>query len=1018
MLYGMLFIFYAGMTWGETISEASFLRQVGVKYLSLVFLAHALVSIISTSIYSAFVDRIHNDRLLIAVSAASVIAIGFGVSLLEMEKFGAAYLTLYVLARVIRTIFILHWWTYVNGFYDTQSSKRIVPVLSSSSRLAIITAGLTVPLLTSLMDTDRIMLIWISSLVIVSGLVWLMPRLIHQQYGAEHGGSLKHASHLENIREGFRYVSRSVYLRWMAVSTFILVLIFALLNYQAGKTMLGELHSVRQLSIFIGQINALAGLIMLPVQMFLFSRIVSRIGVGTANLIYPAGTLVISGLVVAFPVDLTVAALAYFDRTTFRFDVRETSNNLLYNAVPQQIKGRARAFIEGGITPLGLIVSSLLLIVLQQMTSNWALLSLLGLLAVAYMATSIILRRQYSRALITMLEQEDLSVLLSLASDLTIADSDTMHWLRNKLNETTSSDLKIFIAKIIKEVGGSEARPILEELSHSSDTYARLAAIELLSETDSRNELTPAFWERLLDDPDPRIRRAALAGLQQWRGEDSSEFLEAALECLRDLDMEVRAAAIPPLIHSGDLFYMAGAVQELVAMLNHADPAIRAQGVQVSSKAGDARTIRSLVNYLDEESDDVRLQALVGIEALLGKSTPPKLVSLVADKISMLMKSKSDRIRLAVVRISGKMNQPAAHTCLLDALTDPASSVRQQAVQTLSRLGTPMIPSLVRMMDGTRGESSKMAAVTLTMIQPSEYGPRLETYLQSCLQEIYQNHIRLNALTSCGSHQGIALLKSTLLQRNQQLLTDIFDLLRAKYAADTVRVVSESLKSDNQRVRANAIEALESLTTPQTAKLIAALFDVEQTSADLGRQGMESLELVQQDTAQTIRELLSRPDDSWLRAVMIYALAEIGAALPAEPSPAESSGVEQSTRRTARRNPLDLLTDKLTTSAAPSPAPASEFVFSLQEIKAMVLDAMADESEEVQAAAQTAMRLLAGPRHSQEKTQQREETMLSTIEKVIFLKEVPFFQNMTVDQLKALAAACEEQLFAEDERYL
>lgn len=42
--------------------------------------------------------------------------------------------------------------------------------------------------------------------------------------------------------------------------------------------------------------------------------------------------------------------------------------------------------------------------------------------------------------------------------------------------------------------------------------------------------------------------------------------------------------------------------------------------------------------------------------------------------------------------------------------------------------------------------------------------------------------------------------------------------------------------------------------------------------------------------------------------------------------------------------------------------------------------------------------------------------MLSTIEKVIFLKEVPFFQNMTVDQLKALAAACEEQLFAEDER--
>ena len=42
--------------------------------------------------------------------------------------------------------------------------------------------------------------------------------------------------------------------------------------------------------------------------------------------------------------------------------------------------------------------------------------------------------------------------------------------------------------------------------------------------------------------------------------------------------------------------------------------------------------------------------------------------------------------------------------------------------------------------------------------------------------------------------------------------------------------------------------------------------------------------------------------------------------------------------------------------------------------------------------------------------------MLSTIEKIIFLKEVPFFLGMTVDQLKALASVCEEAFFAEDTR--
>jgi len=37
--------------------------------------------------------------------------------------------------------------------------------------------------------------------------------------------------------------------------------------------------------------------------------------------------------------------------------------------------------------------------------------------------------------------------------------------------------------------------------------------------------------------------------------------------------------------------------------------------------------------------------------------------------------------------------------------------------------------------------------------------------------------------------------------------------------------------------------------------------------------------------------------------------------------------------------------------------------------------------------------------------------MLSAIEKVIFLKEVPFFQGMTVDQLRVLANVCEEEFF-------
>jgi CRP-like cAMP-binding protein len=40
--------------------------------------------------------------------------------------------------------------------------------------------------------------------------------------------------------------------------------------------------------------------------------------------------------------------------------------------------------------------------------------------------------------------------------------------------------------------------------------------------------------------------------------------------------------------------------------------------------------------------------------------------------------------------------------------------------------------------------------------------------------------------------------------------------------------------------------------------------------------------------------------------------------------------------------------------------------------------------------------------------------MLSIIDRIIFLKEVPFFQSMTIPQLKVIAAYCEEKLYEKD----
>ena len=44
----------------------------------------------------------------------------------------------------------------------------------------------------------------------------------------------------------------------------------------------------------------------------------------------------------------------------------------------------------------------------------------------------------------------------------------------------------------------------------------------------------------------------------------------------------------------------------------------------------------------------------------------------------------------------------------------------------------------------------------------------------------------------------------------------------------------------------------------------------------------------------------------------------------------------------------------------------------------------------------------------------KENIGFSTIEKMVILQDVPFFQGMTIEQLKVLATVCEEEFFPED----
>jgi len=1009
VLYAMAFLFFVGLTWGEMIMEAELLVVLGVDFLPLIFALHGVFFILTTAIYTLFVDRSSNDVLLIAIISISGVAVALGGGLLALQLVAVAAVVLGVLARVIRSAFSLHWWTYVGGFYDTRSAKRVIPVLSSSSRTAIIVAGLTLPLLNSLrFSSFSIVGLWVGSLIMVGLIAWWLNRRrvrVFRSAVSTAPSSRPTQSYLANVAEGYRYVSRSAYLRWMALAAVTLVVIFSLLNVQGSRILKDQLGSRVAISNFVAQINWITNLVFLPFQLFIFNRIVNRMGLDNASLIYPTATAAIAGWAVFSLSSLTTAGLALFQRTTLRFAVYEPTNNLLYNAVPLHIKGRARAFIDGLMVPIGLLLGSGVVLLLRLTTAAWLFVGLLVVATAVYCVATWIVRRKYAAALISMLEGEDFSFLLAAPDELLVADPVTLRRLTEKLRTSTNPELTVFLAKMITETGGDSAIPILDEVVRNADSRVQASILSVMTAAELSGETVGKLYTDLLNDANSYVREAAIRGLEQWAGADSETFLDLALAMLNDPDLDVRVHVLPALMRSGDVFYQTAAFQLLSQLLTHPDGLRRAQGINILGQINDSRFIRHLVQYITDPEDEVRLEAALMIEVLAQNELSPRLAALLLEPLSRAINDPIERVRQAALAVLGHSDSPTAHNALLQALHDPSPAIRETAVQALVRGDETVVPSLLTVLDLAEGQQRKIATVVLARINRERYAPAIMEYSNTNLREIYRNHALINALHGMKAPKSSAVLLSTLREQTLERNDEIFYLLAGLHPADTISVIQETLASPAAHVRANALEALETLTNSRLAGLIAPLFDPDTSANHLLTRATDEWQIESFTQRSALQFLVTQAADPWLRSVSVFVLGDLGAMHEVVPA---------TTVRRRSSAALDLLLDGPSTApkkAAVTGVPATTTLFSATEIERLLAGRALDSASDVREMAALAQQKIAA---SSAGLREKEQMMLSIVDKIIFLKEVSFFQGMTIEQLKVLANACEETFFAED----
>jgi HEAT repeat protein/beta-lactamase regulating signal transducer with metallopeptidase domain len=163
--------------------------------------------------------------------------------------------------------------------------------------------------------------------------------------------------------------------------------------------------------------------------------------------------------------------------------------------------------------------------------------------------------------------------------------------------------------------------------------------------------------------------------------------IAALTEALKDVDVEVREAALTALIQlrHADIY------EPLVAALADASDDIRELAAMGLGRLGDLRSLEALAKALDDRSASVREQAIFALGRLKDKRS--------AAPLARALKDESPSVREQAAFALGQLRDPGSLDALAAALQDSSADVREMAAFALgqmrdSRAVRPLISAL------------------------------------------------------------------------------------------------------------------------------------------------------------------------------------------------------------------------------------------------------------------------------------------------------------------------------------
>ena len=317
-------------------------------------------------------------------------------------------------------------------------------------------------------------------------------------------------------------------------------------------------------------------------------------------------------------------------------------------------------------------------------------------------------------------------------------------------------------------------------------------------------------------------------------------FVQALIEALRAPEPGVREMAVTVLGRMD----LPGARDAIVDALDDEDARVRAAAIGAISRS-DGRVARiDLGRFASDPSPIVRAAALVsGAGGNVTAASP-------------LLADPSAEVRAAAVGRLGVTDE-ADRRALLTALGDESAVVRHAAARALGAAGSDGRAVLTVLTTGAPGEqqAALLALVAIAERDPAIREPVAEWAYGRLGRAKRLLEARRSIATAAPADSAAGLLASVLEARQRALEDSTLGVLAVLGAPDAHGVIRRCLGSDDPEIRAQAIEALESLGDKRIA---GALIDLLEGGSPAPRSADAALRQMSDDADPWVRALARR----------------------------------------------------------------------------------------------------------------------------------------------------------------